>query len=167
MPSASSLMTTHSLSVMCSSLFHLLLTIWGQDKMAAILQTCLNFFLMNEISLKFVSKGSINKIARLVQVMAWCQPGNKPLSEPMMIRLPMNICVTRPQWVNDYIWCFLKITYFHNSTEHLIKYCIILRSFRIFTPYIMIKVTPLCTHYLLLTKEYHTSWHLMQPFGSS
>ena len=32
--------------------------------------------------------------------MAWCQPGDKPLSEPMMVRLPTHICITRPQWVN-------------------------------------------------------------------
>ena len=32
--------------------------------------------------------------------MAWRWPGTKPLSEPIMVRLPMHICVTRPQWVN-------------------------------------------------------------------
>ena len=52
------------------------------------------------ISLKFVPKGPINNIPALVQIMAWCRPGDKPLSEPMMVRLPMHICVTRPQWVN-------------------------------------------------------------------
>ena len=31
--------------------------------------------------------------------MAWRRPGDKPLSEPMMVRLPTQICVTRPQWV--------------------------------------------------------------------
>ena len=31
--------------------------------------------------------------------MAWCRPGDKPLSEPMTDRLPTHICVTRPQWV--------------------------------------------------------------------
>ena len=32
--------------------------------------------------------------------MAWCLPGNKPLSEPMKVSLLTYICVTRPQWVN-------------------------------------------------------------------
>ena len=32
--------------------------------------------------------------------MAWRRPGDKPLSEPMMVSLPMHICVTRPQCVN-------------------------------------------------------------------
>ena len=36
----------------------------------------------------------------LVQIMAWHQPGDKPLSEPMLVSLPMHICVNRPQWLN-------------------------------------------------------------------
>ena len=39
-------------------------------------------------------------IPALVQIMAWRWPGDKPLSEPMMVWLPMHICVTQPQWVN-------------------------------------------------------------------
>ena len=39
-----------------------------------------------EISLKFVPKGPINNIPALVQIMAWRRPGDKPLSEPMMVR---------------------------------------------------------------------------------
>ena len=42
----------------------------------------------------------INNIPALVQVMAWRRSGNKPLSEPVMVRLPMHICITRPQGVN-------------------------------------------------------------------
>ena len=53
-----------------------------------------------KISLKFVSRGPINNIAALVRIMAWRRPGDKPLSEPMMIILLTHICVTRPQWVN-------------------------------------------------------------------
>ena len=33
--------------------------------------------------------------------MAWRRPGDKPLSEPMLVRLPMHICVTRRQWVKE------------------------------------------------------------------
>ena len=32
--------------------------------------------------------------------MAWHRPGDRPLSEPMIVRLPTYICITRPQWVN-------------------------------------------------------------------
>ena len=49
--------------------------------------------------MKFVPKGPINNIPALVQIMAWRRPGDKPLSEPMMVSLPTYICVTRPQWV--------------------------------------------------------------------
>ena len=36
-------------------------------------------------SMKFVPKGPINNIPALVQIMAWCRPGDKPLSEPMIV----------------------------------------------------------------------------------
>ena len=54
-----------------------------------------------KISLKFVPQDPINKIPVLVQIMAWRRPGDKPLSGPMIVRLPTHICVTRPQWVNN------------------------------------------------------------------
>ena len=50
-----------------------------------------------KISLKCVPKGPINNIPALVQIMAWRRPGDKPLSEPMMVSLPTHICVTRSQ----------------------------------------------------------------------
>ena len=49
------------------------------------------------ISLKFAPKGSINNIPALVQIMAWRRPGDKSLSEPMMVYVLTHICVTRPQ----------------------------------------------------------------------
>ena len=52
-----------------------------------------------KISLKFVTKGPINNIPALIQIMAWHQPGDKPLSEPMMVSLLKHICVTQSQWV--------------------------------------------------------------------
>ena len=38
-----------------------------------------------EISLKFIPKGPITNIPALVQVMAWRRPGDKPLTEPMVV----------------------------------------------------------------------------------
>ena len=65
------------------------LTHWGRDKMAAISK----WIFLNEnarnpikISLKFVPRGLINNIPSLVQIMAWCRSGDKPLSEPMMVK---------------------------------------------------------------------------------
>ena len=66
---------------------------------------CFNSIL---ISLKFVPKGPINNIPALVQIMAWRLPGDKPLVEPMVVRLPTHICITRPQWVNDLLPCHLN-----------------------------------------------------------
>ena len=48
-----------------------------------------------KISPNFVPKGQINKCQSFVQMMAWRRPGDKPLSEPMMVRLLTHICVTR------------------------------------------------------------------------
>ena len=59
-----------------------------------------NVWIPIEISLKFVPKGPINTIPALFQIMAWHRPGDKPLSEPMMVKLKTHICVTRSQWVN-------------------------------------------------------------------
>ena len=48
--------------------------------------------------MKFVPKSPINNIQALIQIMAWRRPGDKSLSEPMMVSLT-HICVTRPQWI--------------------------------------------------------------------
>ena len=83
-----------------------ILSHWGRDKMAAIFQTTFSnaFFLMKMFKfwLRFHwSLFPINNIPALVQIMAWRRPGDKPLSEPMMVSLLTHICVTRPQWVID------------------------------------------------------------------
>ena len=44
-----------------------------------------NVWTLLKISLKIVPKVRINSIPVLVQIMAWRRPGDKPLSEPMMI----------------------------------------------------------------------------------
>ena len=68
-----------------------------------------NVWISIKISLKFVLKGAINNIPALVQIMAWRRPGDKPLSEPMMVSLPTHKCVTRPQWVDSHIYCLFSI----------------------------------------------------------
>ena len=69
-----------------------------------------NVWIPIKISLKFVSKGPINNIPALVQIMAWRRSGDKPLSEPMMVNLPTHICVIRPQWVKGFQNYTFKIT---------------------------------------------------------
>ena len=64
---------------------------WGQDKMTVILKTTLsNPFTFSWIKIvvfgyKFrwkLFKGPINNMPSLVQIMAWCWTGDKPLSPP-------------------------------------------------------------------------------------
>ena len=91
--------------------YHLLqlsyLTHWGRDKwppfrrrhfQAHFLERkCQNLI---KISLNFVPMSPFDNIPALFQIMAWRRPGDKPLSEAMIVSLPTHICVTRPQWVN-------------------------------------------------------------------
>ena len=58
-----------------------------------------NVWISIPISMKFVLGGPSNIFLALVQIMAWRQPGDKPLSGPMIVRLPTHICVALPQWV--------------------------------------------------------------------
>ena len=70
-----------------------------------------NIWISIKISLKFVPKGPINNIPPLVRIMAWHRSGDKPLSEPIVVSLLKHICVTRPQWVNQYVtvYCHTKV----------------------------------------------------------
>ena len=76
---------------------------WNRRRFADDIFKCIflneNVWISIEFPLKFVPKGPINNIPALVQIMAWCRPGDKSLSEPMMNILLTHICVTRPQWV--------------------------------------------------------------------
>ena len=60
-----------------------------------------NVWIMIKKSMKFVPKRPFTNIPALVQIMAWHRPGDKPLSEPMLVSLLTHICVTRHQWVNN------------------------------------------------------------------
>ena len=52
-----------------------------------------NVWILIKISLKFVPKGPNNNIPALIQVMAWHRSGDKPLPEPMVVRLPTHIYI--------------------------------------------------------------------------
>ena len=80
---------------------------WGRDKMAAIFQTtfsnAFSWMKTYKFRLRFhwslFPRVQLNIFPTLIQIMAWRRPGDKPLSEPMMVILLTHICVTRPQWV--------------------------------------------------------------------
>ena len=83
-------------------------THWGRDKMVLITQSifssAFSWTKMYEYCLRFhwnfSPKVRIKDIPALVQIMAWRQPGDKPLSEPIMVILLTHICIPRPQWLN-------------------------------------------------------------------
>ena len=76
------------------------LTHWGPDKMGAMSQTtfssAFSWMKLFEFRLKF--QWSLFLRVTLTIFQLW-RPGDRPLSEPMMVSLLTHICVTRPQWV--------------------------------------------------------------------
>ena len=68
-----------------------------------------DLWILLKISLKCVSEIWINNIPVLVQIMAWRQSGNKPVSKPMMVSLLMHICITWPQWIKIHMFSFNKM----------------------------------------------------------
>ena len=90
-----------------------------------------NVWIPLKIPLKFVPRGPINNISSLVKIMAWRRPGDKPLSEPMLVFVPTHICVTRPQWVNCFNveWyialtvCYVLVSNIINRSNRRIYHC--------------------------------------------
>ena len=58
------------------------------------------WYFHSNLIFKFVFEGPTDSESVLVQVMAWCRPGDKPLSESM-VNWMTHICVTRPRTVNS------------------------------------------------------------------
>ena len=89
---------------------------WGQDKMAAISQTTFSkaFSWMKtcEFGLRF---HSINSLPALVQILAWCQRGEKSLSEPRWlvywhIYVSLSLNVLYYLMLHDcVVFCFLYV----------------------------------------------------------
>ena len=79
-----------------------------------------NAWISFKIWLKFVAKVPVSNIPALVQIMVWCRPGDKPLSEPMMVSLLTQICVTRPQWVKEQILQISATSSIVNISNHII-----------------------------------------------
>ena len=98
-----------------------------------------NVWISIEISLKCVPKGPINNIPALVQIMAGHQPGDKPLSELIMVSLLMHICITWPQWVilafSIFIHCVIPFCLFLPTVTFHLNIAILL--FRMMHLYIL------------------------------
>ena len=74
------------------------LTHWGRDNghhfpdVFKCIFVSENAWIIITISLKFIPKGPIWNIPALAQIMTRRWPGDKPLSEAMMVRFPTQIC---------------------------------------------------------------------------
>ena len=84
-------MCIHSSSWHVKDSEHSQLTHWGQDKMTAILEMIISNAFSRMKMYKLRLKGPINNIPALVQIMPWRWPGNKPLSEPILVSLMTHI----------------------------------------------------------------------------
>ena len=91
-----------------------------------------NAFIPIKISLKFIPNGPISNIPALVQIMAWCWQGAKPLSEPMLTWFT-DICTTRGDELKNFITgksetlttkigCFLRSVVASGPPIHLCLY---------------------------------------------
>ena len=125
---------------------------------------CIFLILNVWISVKiFVPSGPIKDIPALVQIMAWCRPGHKPLFEPMTFNLLMHMCVTRPQWVLKGPHVVPKRHGFRNTLKvrSLLKSLlpIVLEHFRVVHRTTMVK-SMRQTQWFVDTAWYHITSHI-------
>ena len=71
---------------------------------------------------RYVPSGPIDNKPPLVQKMAWCQRGDKPLSGPMTVYVTDAYIRTRPQWVNWHYKRMLQVNCMVNLFE-MKEYC--------------------------------------------
>ena len=66
-----------------------------------------NVWISFKISMKFIRKGLINNNPALVQIMAWCRPGDKPWSESMTgsWRIYVSLGVNELTALGGPMWC--------------------------------------------------------------
>ena len=68
-----------------------------------------NVWSSTRISLNIAPRVPIKNKLVLVQIMVWRRPGDRPLSEPMMVSLLAHICVARSQWIRFHWSLFPKV----------------------------------------------------------
>ena len=86
-----------------------------------------NVWISMKISLKFVPREPVNSIPALIQTMAWHQPGDKPLSELMMVKFTDGY---NSSWPSDAIWhqrsCVTLVqvmTWCYQATSRYLNQC--------------------------------------------
>ena len=135
-----------------------------------------NIVIAMKISLKFVPKRLINNIPALVQIMDWRRPGDKTLSEPMMVRLPTHICVTWPQRIKRsilllimlnvdwliYIWMLVPSSTIMTAPVFVLMYVplssfmFVKRTVKVITPWVWIKWFTCLIQLLFISAEMYS-----------
>ena len=80
-----------------------------------------------QISLKFVPKGRIDNNTALVQIMAWCRIGHKPLSEPMLtwftdkymrhLLVENQVCHSLYSWCRSILLISFRVSFHRNQCQ--------------------------------------------------
>ena len=104
------------------------LTHLPQDKMAAISQIVFsdafswmkNFVFWLRFHWSLFLRFQLAITQHLVQIMAWCRPGDKTLSEPTLVT---HIYVTWPQLVNNMSCTYMILNDFTNVIDHIPQIC--------------------------------------------
>ena len=76
-----------------------------------------NVWILLKISLKFVPNFRINNIPALVLIMAWRQPGDKSLSELMMVSLMTQMCILN-ELKGEFCTLYLRHHSFTSKSEY-------------------------------------------------
>ena len=76
------------------------------------------------ISWKFVPKGLIDNKSALVQVMAWCQTSDRPLSEPMLSQFTDIYVALVGRWVKRLQTMTQKFACWYQKMFHEVQYVI-------------------------------------------
>ena len=117
-----------------------------------------NVWISLKISLKLVPKFRINNIPALVQIMAWRRPGDKPLSEPMMVSILTHICVIRPQWVNGCdATCILQYVHVIMSSQSSQNVCCLCPGTSLASEHLQLHV-PRCRGAIGAYQELYNEW---------
>ena len=81
-----------------------------------------NFWILNSISLKYIPYGLIDNLAALVQIMAWHQIGNKPLSETMLVCFTDTYMLLRVTTTVVITWLSRLSSYFRDKINPMSQY---------------------------------------------
>ena len=87
--------------------------------------------------------------------MAWCRPGDKPLSEPMMVSLLTHKCVTRPQWVKP-----LHAKFFSGNKNIYVHFMALLHIDMTQVVQISPHIREGLTYSIYYFSQYHCCWWL-------